>query len=173
MGQEYLGQNSIERYAIQAQTGDPDNDWSLLCDPCSSQQLLYDYKISDYGATIIPNRGQFSGTWTDGVGWEFVFGGNTCTSWQRQNVPSITISSIRIKGVFGDPQGLGSRAIRVSNTDGSQTESFDAFPTGAGSFDLTFNLTTPMQIDYFQWLATNGGTSNCTGSHVELVELIP
>lgn len=35
IGAEFLGLNTVNVYGIQAQAGDPSNDWTLLCDPCN------------------------------------------------------------------------------------------------------------------------------------------
>jgi len=96
MGQEYLGQNSIERYAIQAQTGDPDNDWSLLCDPCASGPWTYtaQFDVSPNNwQPFIPVDNLPGAVYTPGVGWEdnpIFFSGTNWQVWLAIEITFVT-----------------------------------------------------------------------------------
>jgi len=62
IGAEFLGINSISQYAIQAQNGDPDNNWSLLCAPCvASWSKSWDFTLGSFASD-----GWAVGNWGDG-----------------------------------------------------------------------------------------------------------
>ncbi len=68
IGAEFLGINSISPYAIQAQNGDPDNNWSLLCQVCDGWEKTWDFTVDGGVADGWAVAGIGDG-WFAGLGW--------------------------------------------------------------------------------------------------------
>jgi hypothetical protein len=75
IGGRFLGTNSMNEIAIHAQTGDADNDWVLLCDPCHSPFI--------YERDFTVNNGGWQSDPRDGSGWSASY--NTTQGWFHAN----------------------------------------------------------------------------------------
>jgi hypothetical protein len=72
MGQKFLGLSTIERYALFAQSGNPDNDWELLCDTCVSPWTrTFDFtdSVDTFAAVVLNPPNQATAVYVIGEGW--------------------------------------------------------------------------------------------------------
>lgn len=69
IGQSFLGVNTLSEYALHAQTGDPDNDWALLCTCVWTH--TFDFTVDDGGFYSRSIGGDWTSgnVWQAGVGW--------------------------------------------------------------------------------------------------------
>jgi hypothetical protein len=166
VGQEFLGQHGIERYALYAQAGDPDNEWSILCDACNTI-LTFDYRLSDQGAHAITGSENLFGVWTDGVGFTLC-GYSGRTAWIQQDFPSLmNIDSIRVVINFHDVANTASRS--VSAYDSADNKLYNVQLTGSATFlDQTFDNLNLTDVAYIRIIAGNRiGVSNCQNSYIQ------
>ena len=70
-GGEIFGLIGLRGLQTIAATGDPDSDWSTLCNPCPGAWVEnVDFEVDQFGAYITQIDNTYPATWSSGVGWE-------------------------------------------------------------------------------------------------------
>lgn len=127
MGYKFLGLSTVERYSLIAQTGDPDNDWELLCDDCG---WVYesDFPTSQEGWDIIDSGYGDDGTWVITDGFESADVRIGVSTWCRiiyieQTIVSTAINTVTVNYdmLKGTWIGAGGSTIAVIATKSDTT----------------------------------------------------
>ena len=89
LGQEFLEQNSLERYALQAQAGDPDNEWDLLCEACPEGIWVQVFDFTQDAYSQYFSRVTWGDGYIAGQGWRSQRqGGERETNYLRCTFPT-------------------------------------------------------------------------------------
>lgn len=145
IGEQYLGIGSTNYYGISAQLGEPDNDWSLLCDDCVWSHT-FDFTVDDGGfsafGVVLPANP--TGVWASGVGWTF-----TDALWSNAPVQYRRAVAIR-RDIVPDTE-LTSFSLTYDLTKGAYSASVTALGMG-----MQLDATTPASASETSAVITNG-----------------
>lgn len=177
MGQEFLGLNTVGRYAKIAQAGDPDNDWETLCDECG---FIWESDFLDTANIWSPQSsayGNKSTNWVVDVGFDSVDIQTSASVYSRicvietDEFDPIEVSRVRLqydltKGTFDVPSQNAIQIVLVRSDDTLVTNqiSFASAVNGfAQSFDWTGITETSIKQIWVNVRASSRATANYSG----------
>jgi len=134
---EFFGIGNRNFYALQAQLGTPDNDWSILCDCVDIWIYDHDFAVSEDGWYPFSATGTYpftAGVWVDGEGFETTDYRSAVNNYERQTSAEIEIdvtNVTRVSFTFDVVKGIWQAAsqtmlaIRCYNDVGTIIASHD------------------------------------------------